>query len=140
MRRRAPGQRHALCLLRLQCPVSQACPSAGLPQPAAAHRIPQTPSCWLRQWNWTLKLPLPLPWPPPQHSLPTAEPEQQPLEMQPVSTAEVLLPEGWKQTLPKEQHQWVSRALFTRDQSGRLALTKNLRLWWPPPGPRLVYT
>ncbi|XP_076842439.1 uncharacterized protein LOC143487016 [Brachyhypopomus gauderio] len=77
---------------------------------------------------------------PPQHFLPTAEPEQQPSQTQPVPTAEVLLHEGWKQTLPKEQHQWVSRALFNRDQSGRLALTKNLRLWWSPPGLQLVYT
>ncbi|XP_076833000.1 uncharacterized protein LOC143477983 [Brachyhypopomus gauderio] len=31
----------------------------------------------------------------------------------------------------------VQRPTPTRDQSGRLAL--NLRLWWSPPGPRLVY-
>ncbi|KAK1803985.1 hypothetical protein P4O66_003920 [Electrophorus voltai] len=71
---------------------------------------------------------------PPQRSLPTAEPEKQP-----VPTADVLLPEGWKQTLPREQHQWVSRALFTREQSGRPVLPKNLCLWWSTPGPWLVY-
>ncbi len=51
----------------------------------------------------------------------------------------LLLPEGWKQTLPKEQHLWVSKALFTRHKSGKLAQTKNLRLWWFPPGPRPLY-
>ncbi|KAK1787449.1 hypothetical protein P4O66_002927 [Electrophorus voltai] len=76
---------------------------------------------------------------PPQRSLPTAEPEKQPSQTQPVPTAEVLLPESWKQTLPRERHQWVNWALFTREQSGRPALTKNLCLWWWPPGPRLVY-
>ncbi len=55
------------------------------------------------------------------------------------SPIQLLLPEGWKQTLPKEQHLWVSKALFIRDKSGRLALTKNLRLWWFPPGPRPLY-
>ncbi|XP_052472153.1 uncharacterized protein LOC128028874 [Carassius gibelio] len=61
-------------------------------------------------------------------------------EQRPLPTEELLLPEGWRQTLPKEQHLWVSKALFTRDKSGRLALTKNLRLWWHPPGPRPLYT
>lgn len=50
-----------------------------------------------------------------------------------------LLHEGWKQTLLKEQHLWVSKALFTKDKSGRLGLTKNLRLWWFSPGPRPLY-
>ncbi len=53
------------------------------------------------------------------------------------SPIQLLLPEGWKHTL---QHLWVSKALFTRDKSGRLALTKNLRLWWHPPGPRPPYS
>ncbi len=56
------------------------------------------------------------------------------------SPIELLLPEGWKHTLPKEQHLWVSKAFFTRDKSGRLALTKNLRHWWHPPGPRPLYS
>ncbi len=56
-----------------------------------------------------------------------------------VFLTQLLLPEGRKQTLPKQQHLWVSKALFTKDKSGRLALTKNLRLWWFPPGPRPLY-
>ncbi|XP_035383861.1 uncharacterized protein LOC113568948 isoform X2 [Electrophorus electricus] len=76
---------------------------------------------------------------PPQRSLQMAEPEKQTSQMQPMPTAEVLLPEGWKQMLPREQHQWVSWVLFNREQSGRPVLTKNLRLWWSPPGPWLVY-
>ncbi|CAM4535379.1 unnamed protein product [Leuciscus chuanchicus] len=58
----------------------------------------------------------------------------------PLPTEELLLPEGWRQTLPKEQHLWVSKALFTRDSSGRLALTKSLRLCWFPPCPRPLYS
>ncbi|KAK1789988.1 hypothetical protein P4O66_002303 [Electrophorus voltai] len=76
---------------------------------------------------------------PPQRSLQTAEPEKQTSRTQPVPTAEVLLPEDWKQMLPREQHHWVSWVLFTRKQSGRPALTKNLCLWWSPPGSWLVY-
>ncbi len=53
---------------------------------------------------------------------------------------QLLLPEGWKQTLPKKQHLWASKALFTREKSGRLALTKNLSLWWSPPGARPLYS
>ncbi|XP_066555464.1 uncharacterized protein LOC136746705 [Amia ocellicauda] len=49
------------------------------------------------------------------------------------------LPEGWKQTLPAEQLQWVSRALCTRSRSGKLELTSDLCLWWFPPQPCPVY-
>ncbi|ROL44329.1 hypothetical protein DPX16_8751 [Anabarilius grahami] len=38
-------------------------------------------------------------------------------EQRPLPTEDLLLPEGWRQTLPKEQHLWVSKALFTRDKS-----------------------
>ncbi len=53
---------------------------------------------------------------------------------------QVLLPEGWKQMLPKEQHLWVSKALFSRDVCGKLKLTEPLQLWWSPPGPQLLYS
>ncbi|XP_066561738.1 uncharacterized protein LOC136750480 [Amia ocellicauda] len=52
---------------------------------------------------------------------------------------QVLLPEGWKQMLPAEQLQWVSKALFTRSRFGKLVLTSDLCLWWFPPQPCPVY-
>lgn len=52
---------------------------------------------------------------------------------------QLLLPEGWKHTLPKELHLWVSKTLFIRDASGKLTLTEPLQLWWSPPGPQLLY-
>ncbi|CAK6982380.1 hypothetical protein KUCAC02_027906, partial [Scomber scombrus] len=36
-------------------------------------------------------------------------------------------------------HEWVSRALLVRDQTGRAVLCENLTLWHHPPGPRMVY-
>ncbi|XP_058857710.1 uncharacterized protein LOC117430939 [Acipenser ruthenus] len=51
----------------------------------------------------------------------------------------VLLPEAWKQSLPKEQHEWIARALFIRNRIGKLELTSDLRLWWFPPQPRLIH-
>ncbi|XP_067280900.1 uncharacterized protein [Pseudorasbora parva] len=56
-----------------------------------------------------------------------------------VSTdSEVVLPEAWKHSLPKEQHEWIGRSLF-RSQGGRAVLTDNLQMWWFPPQPRLQY-
>lgn len=55
------------------------------------------------------------------------------------SLQELLLPQGWKQSLPKEQHAWVSRALFMRDQAGRPVLKESLQLWWYPPEPRPIH-
>ncbi|XP_043076711.1 uncharacterized protein si:ch73-112l6.1 [Puntigrus tetrazona] len=66
--------------------------------------------------------------------------EAQAVEKLPDPPEEVLLPEGWKQMLPKEQHLWVSKALFSRDASGKLKLTEPLQLWWSPPGPQLLYS
>ena len=44
---------------------------------------------------------------------------------------QILLPEGWKKSLPMEQHEWVSKALFSK-----AGILKNqLQLWWFPPGP-----
>ncbi|CAL8307696.1 unnamed protein product [Arctogadus glacialis] len=49
-----------------------------------------------------------------------------------------LLPLSWRKTLPEE---WVGRALFRRDpSSGKAVLTTPPRLWWYPPGARLLYT
>ncbi|XP_031731676.1 uncharacterized protein LOC116399006 isoform X2 [Anarrhichthys ocellatus] len=53
--------------------------------------------------------------------------------------ADVPLPESWRSTLPSVQHGWVSRALFTRDQSGKLILNTELQSWNYPPGPRQLY-
>ena len=52
-----------------------------------------------------------------------------------------LLPLSWRKTLPEEQQEWVGRALFRRDpSSGKAVLTTPPRLWWYPPGARLLYT
>ncbi|KAI2651377.1 hypothetical protein H4Q32_019448 [Labeo rohita] len=69
-----------------------------------------------------------------------AELDTQAAKKLPDPPEELLLPEGWKQTLPKEQHLWVSKALFSRDVSGKLKLTEALQLWWSPPGPQLLYS
>ncbi|XP_026051984.1 uncharacterized protein LOC113038622 isoform X1 [Carassius auratus] len=66
--------------------------------------------------------------------------ETQAVEKLPDPPEEVLLPEGWKQMLPKEQRRWVSKALFSRDTSGKLKMTEPLQLWWSPPGPQLLYS
>ncbi|XP_051532972.1 uncharacterized protein si:ch73-112l6.1 isoform X1 [Myxocyprinus asiaticus] len=76
----------------------------------------------------------------PQRSSHMAALENQPSQKLSDLTEELLLPEGWKQTLPKEQHLWVSKALFTRDASGKLTLTEPLQLWWSPPGPQMLYS
>ncbi|CAL8266760.1 unnamed protein product [Boreogadus saida] len=48
---------------------------------------------------------------------------------------------SWRKTLPEEQQEWVGRALFRRDpSSGKAVLTTPPRLWWYPPGARLLYT
>ncbi|XP_066522256.1 uncharacterized protein [Hoplias malabaricus] len=49
-----------------------------------------------------------------------------------------VLPVSWKHHLPKEQHEWISRAMFKRDAAGRAVLTEQLRMWWFPPPPRPV--
>lgn len=50
-----------------------------------------------------------------------------------------VLPQSWKHHLPKEQHEWVSRALFRRDEAGKAVLVDSLQMWWYPPPPRPVY-
>ncbi|KAK5618768.1 hypothetical protein CRENBAI_012183 [Crenichthys baileyi] len=52
----------------------------------------------------------------------------------------VVLLESWKSSLPPEQQEWLSRALFIKDRTGRAVLSKELQLWYHPPGPRLIYS
>ncbi|MEQ2219729.1 hypothetical protein XENOCAPTIV_022681, partial [Xenoophorus captivus] len=52
----------------------------------------------------------------------------------------VVLLESWKSSLPPEQQEWLSRALFIKDRTGRAVLFKELQLWYHPPGPRLIYS
>ncbi|MEQ2253746.1 hypothetical protein ILYODFUR_035564 [Ilyodon furcidens] len=54
--------------------------------------------------------------------------------------AQVVLLESWKSSLPPEQQEWLSRALFIRDRTGRAVLSKELQLWYHPPGPCLIYS
>lgn len=53
---------------------------------------------------------------------------------------QLLLPESWRAVLNKEQQQWIGHTLFTRGRTGRSQLTTELRLWWYPPQPRLIYS
>ncbi|XP_070565611.1 uncharacterized protein [Ptychodera flava] len=55
------------------------------------------------------------------------------------SSQDVVLPEGWKQTLPKADHLWVAKALFkTSKGKVELDVARVDRLWWFPPQPSLV--
>ncbi|CAM4571621.1 unnamed protein product [Leuciscus chuanchicus] len=58
----------------------------------------------------------------------------------PPASPELLLPKSWRAALNKEQQQWIGRTLFTRGCTGRSQLTTELRLWWYPPQPRLIYS
>ncbi|XP_062239342.1 uncharacterized protein LOC133949157 [Platichthys flesus] len=58
----------------------------------------------------------------------------------PMSTGAQLLPEGWRQTLPEEQQDWVGQALFTRGADNQPVLTSELALWWNPSVERHIYT
>ncbi|MEQ2190153.1 hypothetical protein GOODEAATRI_032810 [Goodea atripinnis] len=53
---------------------------------------------------------------------------------------QVVLLESWKSSLPPEQQEWLSRALFIKDRTGRAVLSKELQLLYHPPGPRLIYS
>ncbi|XP_049326002.1 uncharacterized protein LOC103025680 [Astyanax mexicanus] len=46
---------------------------------------------------------------------------------------------SWKNHLPREQHEWLGRAMFKRDTAGRAVLTDSLQMWWHPPPPRPVH-
>lgn len=56
-----------------------------------------------------------------------------------VVVLQLILPEAWRKTLPPEQQEWVSNALFVKDQTGRPVFSQNLQLWYHPPGPKQVY-
>lgn len=49
----------------------------------------------------------------------------------------LVLYDGWKQTLPAADHQWVSKALFRTTKAGKAEFdtTKLDRLWYHPPPP-----
>ncbi|KAJ8007961.1 hypothetical protein DPEC_G00099780 [Dallia pectoralis] len=72
---------------------------------------------------------------------PTARPPTQSVSqpgggpVQPAAGSSVILPEGWKLTLPREQQEWVSRAIFTTDKHLKCVLKKQLELWYFPPLP-----
>ncbi|XP_016328244.1 uncharacterized protein LOC107677738 [Sinocyclocheilus anshuiensis] len=78
--------------------------------------------------------------PPPPPSMPIRSPclEQRAAQRLVSAASEVVLPEAWKHSFPKEQHEWIGRSLF-RNQGGRAVLTDNLQMWWYPPQPRLQY-
>lgn len=50
------------------------------------------------------------------------------------------LTDGWRTTLPKTDHQWVSRALFHRSTKGKSKVdySKVNRLWYYPPQTPLI--
>ncbi|XP_077058226.1 uncharacterized protein LOC143720384 [Siphateles boraxobius] len=78
------------------------------------------------------------PAPPPSAPIRSPRLEQRAAQRLVSAASEVVLPEAWKHSLPKEQHEWIGRSLFRR-QGGRAALTDNLQMWWYPPQPRLQY-
>ncbi|MEQ2197440.1 hypothetical protein XENOCAPTIV_029493 [Xenoophorus captivus] len=58
----------------------------------------------------------------------------------PHAVFQVVLLESWKSSLPPEQQEWLSRALFIKDWTGRAVPSKELQLRYHPPGPRLIYS
>ena len=57
-----------------------------------------------------------------------------------ISCTDYPLPEGWKKSLPKEDHIWVSKALFKQSSMKdkvELDMSKVNKLWWYPPQPLL---
>ena len=63
----------------------------------------------------------------------------QPSTAMPVRSSENLI-EGWKNTLPQFDHQWVSSALFKTSVKGKPAFdsSKVNKLWYHPPEPSLI--
>ena len=52
--------------------------------------------------------------------------------------SKVCLPQGWIETLPEEDHLWVSEAFFSREsETVSFDFTKVDRLWYSPPQPAL---
>ncbi|KAI4905920.1 hypothetical protein NFI96_030119 [Prochilodus magdalenae] len=60
-------------------------------------------------------------------------------EAPPAAPEGPVLPPSWKHHLPKEQHDWVSRALFKSDKAGKAVLVDGLQMWWYPPPPPPVH-
>ncbi|XP_070539241.1 uncharacterized protein [Ptychodera flava] len=50
---------------------------------------------------------------------------------------DIVLPDGWKQTLPKADHLWISKALFQTSNNGQVEpdWSRIDQLWWYPPHP-----
>ncbi|XP_033973177.1 uncharacterized protein LOC117472152 [Trematomus bernacchii] len=82
----------------------------------------------------------PLPPPPP----PRPAQQQRALAPPPLQLVapppQLVLPAAWRSSLPVEQHEWVSRALFVGYKSGWPVLSTDYQLWHHPPGPRLKYS
>ncbi|XP_056867691.1 uncharacterized protein LOC130513114 [Takifugu flavidus] len=49
------------------------------------------------------------------------------------------LPRLWSETLPVEDHKWISKRLFRTGPKGKLELQDHLKLWYFPPQPSGVY-
>ncbi|EDO29623.1 predicted protein [Nematostella vectensis] len=53
----------------------------------------------------------------------------------------ILFPDGWRQTLPKEDHKWIARSLFKVNASSgkaELDFTRADKLWCYPSQPQLI--
>ncbi|KAJ8370906.1 hypothetical protein SKAU_G00109340 [Synaphobranchus kaupii] len=84
--------------------------------------------------------PLPQPAPPPPWEE-EERPQQSFLPPGPASqSAELQIPESWHGAFSREQQEWMSRVLFTRNSAGNMVLTTELRLWWYPPQPRPIFS
>ena len=50
-----------------------------------------------------------------------------------------VLPNMWDAGLPKQDHKWISKALFRTNDKGKAELLPNLKLWYYPPQPTVIY-
>ncbi|KAI4819925.1 hypothetical protein KUCAC02_027927 [Chaenocephalus aceratus] len=81
--------------------------------------------------------------PPPHHHSPTPPPPPLPAGREAVVlllSCHCSCRQAWRSSLPAEQHEWVSRALFVADRAGRPVLSPELQLWHHPPGPWPKYS
>ncbi|XP_048848221.1 uncharacterized protein LOC125718410 isoform X2 [Brienomyrus brachyistius] len=94
--------------------------------------------CFQQHWHVAASLSAP---PTPKAVASRSSPRKAPAkgEVSRAASEDVPLPEAWKAQLPKEQHEWLSRALFRRNKDGRPVLIDSLQLWWHPPAPRPVF-
>ena len=53
---------------------------------------------------------------------------------------DIILPDGWRKSLPVADHHWISKALFklSSRKKAELAWERVDRLWWYPPQPALI--